>query len=138
MLIPMESNLKVYYPPPSGSLPGRIFTLVSKELSFRDGVENLVPAITIRTKVDDYRYKKANATRIFKYAEYSLEAGDFWKSGSDPELLVQAEIWLQNGRKYTDFADKGKSWMTWVLLAILITPAVVIWLNKTKNKTGKT
>ncbi len=136
MTIPMASTLKSYMPPPNGPLPSRMFNVRATSIIIHEESKNIFPQIEASTQVMDYRYKKSNAERIFKYAEYMLKRGDPWKSSQDQELLVQAEDWLQHGRKYNDFADRGKKWAALILLVLIVIPAVILWF-RTVNKANK-
>jgi thiol-disulfide isomerase/thioredoxin len=57
--------------------------------------------------VADYRYKRANEARIFKYAEYTLKPGDSWRSADDPALLAKAEEWLKHGQERMRFTESA-------------------------------
>ncbi len=134
LLIPKASRLEVYLPASSGPKPARIFSLEALELRIRPGIEELIPDLGAETVVADYRYKRSDKHRIFKFAEYTLKAGDVWRSGSDAELLAKAEDWMKHGRKYTDFADNGKRWVMWLILVLFATPSLAIWLIKRKQQ----
>jgi len=138
LTVPKISRLEVFHPQPSNN-PARIFSLEAKEVFVRKGVERIVPEVTSNTKFFDYRYKRANTERIFKYAEYTLSPGDSLKAANDPQLLAVAEDWLRNGRKYTNFAETGKRWATWLVLAVLVIPALAMLLRRVaaNQKTNK-
>lgn len=88
--------------------------------------------------VNDYRYKKSNSSRIFRYAEYALQPGENWKSDMDPFLLLQANEWLKHGPRYDAF-DRGKNILMWVLgiIFLVITPAVLALITKNRRTKGK-
>jgi len=134
--LPKVSMLKVYVPPTTngGFLPARIFSLEATEFSLRSGNGGLLPEIAKDTAVADYRYKRASEQRIFKYAEYTLKPGESWKPAGEPVLTAKADAWLKHGRKLMDFADNGKRWVTWLLLVLLLAPAVVILLKASNQK----
>jgi len=134
--LPQISKLEVFYPPPDSELPGRVFEVKGTTFVTRETSAPMAPEVQRDTVVADYRYKRAKNTRIFKYAEYCLRPGDQWKGEHDPALLAQADEWLKHGRKYTHFADSGKRWFAWFLLAaVLAAPALIAWANA-KRKYG--
>jgi hypothetical protein len=132
-VIPKATILKVYLPPDDGNFPARIFSLEATNVTMYAGNAPLMPAIAHDTTVADYRYKRANQTRIFKYAEYTLKAGDSWRPANDPALLALADDWLTHGRKYTHFAGSGKRWGAWLVLALLLAPLSTMLLNRLKQ-----
>ena len=67
--------------------PWREIKLTATDVVSRDSTESLVPQITAATHVTDYRYKRANESRIFAFAEYDLRPGEHWKAGDDLSLL---------------------------------------------------
>jgi hypothetical protein len=135
---PQTSELRAYLPPVNGLLPARIFKLAATNFLFRPVSGEVTPAaVVIDTTVLDYRYKRVNKTRVFKYAEYLLKPGEPWKAPNDPVLVAQATDWLKNGREFTEFADTGKRWFSWLLLALVIIPAFAMLTLKAK-KTTKT
>jgi thiol-disulfide isomerase/thioredoxin len=105
--IPRESKLEVFLPPSQGNLPGRILHLEATHVTIRAGLDRVLPEIDADTIVVDYRYKKANKTRIFKYAQYMLKPGESWRSATDPTLLAEAEDWLEHGQEYTHFTESA-------------------------------
>jgi len=137
LVIPLASKLRAYVPPPNGSYPARVFDLRANEFIFRDAIDDLIPQIRAPTVVNDYRYKRASKTRIFKYGEYTLNPGDAWKSANDPALSAKAEDWLKNGRKFTDFAGVGKRWVAWLLRGLLISPVLAMWRKYKHERTNR-
>jgi thiol-disulfide isomerase/thioredoxin len=107
LMLPKAAKLEVYLPPVDGSLPGRIFNLQATEVALRAGTERVLPKIAVETAVADYRYKRVNEARIFKYAEYTLKPGDSWRSADDPALLAKAEEWLKHGQEYMRFTESA-------------------------------
>jgi thiol-disulfide isomerase/thioredoxin len=107
--IPRASKLEVYDPPNVGKLPARIFALEATDVGAHPGIVRVLPEITSDTAVADYRYKKANQTRIFKCAEYTLKSGDSWPPANDPVLLAKADDWLENGHEYAHFEGEAET-----------------------------
>jgi thiol-disulfide isomerase/thioredoxin len=105
--MPKASKLEVYLPPSQGNLPGRILSLKATDVTIRAGLDRVLPEIDTDTTVADYRYKRANQTRIFKCAEYTLGPGDSWRPENDPALLAKAEDWLKHGQEYTHFTESA-------------------------------
>jgi len=148
MMIPKLSTFK-QFAPRDGPLPTSILTLRSDNIVLMKDDNDLVPKIVISTKVVDYRYKKTNSSRIFKYAEYELKPGEAWKPANDPVLLDRANDWLKNGAEYTVYIDSDqptegpmtkplysvwednrKKWVLLFLLAVIVIPAVAMGLKK--------
>jgi hypothetical protein len=142
IVIPIQSTFESFInpvSPDSSHRPFRIIKLKATTINVRDGVENLLPRVSTLTAVEDYRYKRADKVRIFKYAEYKLNPGDPWKSSHDPELLAQAVDWMQHGRKFKHFANQSKVLTTWLVLLFLIGPLIIAWcVSRKHNKKGKT
>jgi len=140
ILIPTASKVEVYWWDMSKKtyqFPWHVIKLKATDITFNSEESNLLPEISMPTEVRDYRYKKANETRIFKYAEYTLNNGDFWKSDNDPAILNQVSDYLKHGRKYTTFSNQKKEWVAWTLLITAISPLVILALISLKNKTKK-
>lgn len=137
MSIPATSEFMWFFTD-SATSPGYRAKLRTTAVVVRSNTEALLPSPSLPTRIQDYRYKRANATHIFKYAEYTLQAGDDWKSDRDPVLLALAQDHLEHGRRYDDFGS-GKNVFAWTLLAVLVmTPAIaMLWRKKpNKNKTN--
>ena len=136
LVIPKSSRLQVYLPPFHGSnLLARILSLSATEVNIRTGIVPALPAVNAEISVADYRYKRADEKRIFKYAQYTLRPGDSWRSGNDPGLVAKANTWLKSGRKYRHFAGSGKRWAAWLVLAIILAPLVAMMLKRLKPQT---
>ena len=103
LVVPAASRTEVSLGPWDGEKPWRIVDLKTTTITVANGIQNLLPKVERPVQVEDYRYKRSNETRIFKYAEYLLRPGESWKAGNDPALLRQAEEWLQNGPTFDEF-----------------------------------
>ncbi|HEX5220620.1 MAG TPA: hypothetical protein VFZ59_13700 [Verrucomicrobiae bacterium] len=137
LIAPTASKLEVFwYDPGRGAapFPRKIVTLTATNVVVHEGRRDLLPNVKVQTAIQDYRYKRASTERIFKYADYTLSPGDTWKTDKDPVLLAAAENHLQHGRKYAVWANRGRHWVIWLLLPLILAPAVVLSL---KNKLGK-
>jgi len=96
-MIPAAASLELSISPRDGLLPWRVTKLKAANVTVRAGRQNLLLQIVAPTQVQDYRYKRANESHIFKYAEYWLKAGESWKPANDPKLVAEAEEWLRSG-----------------------------------------
>jgi hypothetical protein len=84
--------------------------------------------------IHDYRYKRMSRSRIYKYAEYQLSAGEPWKGASDPDLLEKVEIYMKHGPKF-QYNDYGSGQIiSWVLAALLLGVPVILMINHKKHK----
>ncbi len=118
--------------------PFHVVTLSATNIALSSAVSSLLPHVEQPTVVKDYRYKRSNATHIFKYADYSLQPGDSWKTADDPKLLAEAADYLVHGRKYEDWANSRKMWTIWILLMAILAPLVIIsYKNILKTKASK-
>jgi len=133
VVVPAQSELKVFLNDHITNQPHRILTLKTETVSTRPGVEALLPDVSTTSRVVDYRFKKKNETRIFKYAEYTLKRGDPWKSDNDPQLIRQADKWLASGRKYTTYADNKRNWTAWIFLMSILAGPLAIYLYYSKQ-----
>jgi len=143
MAIPAASKLIIYYygltnAAKSSSLfayPIKIAEIKVTSVKVHDAVERVLQPAAAATCVEDYRYRRLSKTRIFRYAEYSLNAGEFWKSGDDPVLLAQAEYGLKQGPRIDALGVAPRNVVTWVLLAFVVIPPTAIFfaLKKKQN-----
>lgn len=122
--IPRSSRLEVFLAVPTNR-PARIFELEATGFEWLPQAPDPTPEIALPTEVSDYRYKRWNARRVFKYARYTLRPGDRWPGDQEPTLLAAAEDWLKRGRPYSRFADDRKRWLTWALLGLLLCPVAI-------------
>lgn len=134
-VFPRASKLEIYLGPQYTNHPWRVVDLRAFTVVMRGNPEDFLPKVERPTRVEDYRYKRMNNSRIFKFAEYTLMPGDPWKSAQDPVLLSQAEHWLKHGRKHTRFPDQNRLWVAWVLLVAILSPLVATWLIRRKGPT---
>ncbi|RME95121.1 MAG: hypothetical protein D6766_04085 [Verrucomicrobia bacterium] len=134
--IPMASRLEVYSPGPGEKRPARVFTLTATGFAPEPAFTVRPPVLGSTTRVADYRYKRWNDRRIFKYAEYSLDPGQAWPTDHDPALLAQADAWMKHGRPYTNFIGK-RQWFAWSLLAVLLIPALLMWIRSKHNEKNR-
>lgn len=139
--IPLASKLEGYWwDPKNGALPHpwHIFDLRATSISLSKNEENVVPEVTMPTQVQDYRYKKINESRIFKYAQYKLGAGALWKSDKDPAIMAQVGDYLKHGRKYSTYVNNEKYWVVWLLLLTILAPLIILchvyFRNRPKQK----
>lgn len=137
---PRTSRLEVFAATPT-NWPARVFELVADGFEWLRDAPEPVPEIVMPTEVNDYRYKRWNARRVFRYARYTLEAGDRWPGGQEPALLAAAEDWLKRGRPYSRFAEESRRWLAWSVLGLLVCPVVILGikkLRKTNPQKGET
>ncbi len=86
------------------------------------------------TVVHDYRYKKSNDSRIFKYADYTLTTGENWKGPNEPTLLEKANDWLKHGRRYDWYEYSPQHILAWIIAVLfLLLPAVFVLIKKTQQ-----
>lgn len=138
LLIPFGAEFKWYLPPApraKNDKPTYIANLTANNILIRDDVAGFAEMGTAEKWriVHDYRYKTANENRIFKYAQYELQAGERFRAANDPNLQAQAEAWLIHGKKFGDFSNRGAI-LSWLLLAAIIVPAIVLIWKKGKHK----
>lgn len=96
--------------------------------------DSLHPGIQLTTRVLDFRYRRVNATHIYRMARYTLQAGEAWKSSDDPALLAEAAYYLRHGPRYDTYVTM-RNYLVWVLFGvILVTPVIVMLISKRRNK----
>ncbi len=134
LVIPDQAQFTDYLSPLYCARPYRIVLINATNIVLNSGEDPGQPEISVPTLVEDYRYKKSNKTRIFKYAQYTLNTGDSWKSGNDPQLLAEADHWLKHGRRYDDFGQNRKRFFVWSLFALLISIPFLAMAFKNKAK----
>ncbi|MCD6319091.1 MAG: hypothetical protein J7M03_00250 [Candidatus Desulfofervidaceae bacterium] len=133
LTIPFSSRLEVFSTAPKAKWPCRVFKLQAVGVKILDQDLTFPPDIDTELTVADYRYKRWNRKRIFKYAQYVLHQGDEWPGARDPELLAAADNWLKNGREYIRFADDRKRWFAWGALGVLLAPALLVLIQKKRQ-----
>ena len=144
MTIPTASKLIIYMFGLTNSKPSSVFSHPYKtaeikvtSVNVRDEAEKILTPVTTTTHVEDYRYKRMSKTRVFRYAEYSLNAGESWKSGNDPKLLEQADFGLKHGPRIDALGVASRNVVAWVLLALgVIPPIVIIFALRRKQNTN--
>lgn len=131
--VPMISELQYYVPPFTNS----VFRakLRASTVAVRDEEGALLPQIDSPMMVYDYRYKRANSTRIFKFAEYTLNPGDIWRPDNDPELLAQAASHLRWGERIDEYAYR-KNLFVWLLMAVILAWPITMFF-RLRYKRGK-
>jgi hypothetical protein len=126
--IPVRSTYEVFdfnfASPSKPSRPSRVIALKTTAVNLRQGTECLLPVVSATTQVKDYRYKETDRVRMFKYAEYTLNPGDAWRSGSDPEILARVTDWMKHGPKLHRFGANYRTWTAWAVLLVLALPLV--------------
>ncbi|MCP5518227.1 MAG: hypothetical protein H7A45_13315 [Verrucomicrobiales bacterium] len=125
LTIPLASQLEVSSTAPEAKWPARIFRLKGTAVQVTAGSSSR-PRIEAETRVADYRYKRWNRKRIFKYAEYALQPGESWPSARDPRLLAIADDWLKNGPEYTHFGDAKRRSFKWLAVGLLVIPGMLV------------
>lgn len=135
MTIPIASELEYYlqrYPHPA--YRAELKTLGLRELA----KTNLLMPLNSFTVVNDYRYKRSNSKRIFRFAAYTLNSGDSWKPDHDPDLLQQAAEFLKHGPRYDAYLYPGRTALLWLLLcaSFIFPPVVLVWkvINNKERK----
>jgi hypothetical protein len=143
MTIPAASEFVIYlfgltnYSNPSSvyAYPYKTAEIKVTTVNVHDEAEKVLTPVTAATHVEDYRYKRMNEKRVFRYAEYKLSSGDSWKSGNDPKLLAQAEYGLKHGPRLGELNVASRNVVAWVLLALgIIPPIVIIFALRKKQK----
>ena len=76
--IPLRSEFK-YFMNPHYSFPCFEGSLAATKVIVRNERENILPEVSKPTQVIDFRYRKANSTRIFRGALYALNPGESWR-----------------------------------------------------------
>jgi len=141
LVIPSESKFQVFmfsvfphpypYPVFVGELKANVVNLC--EIQEND----LIPKVGHLTKVLDFRYRRANDTRIYRYADYMLIPGESWKPDNNPSLLAQAARYLKDGPRYNAFLHPNKrNFMAWLPFGAVILTAwvAILWCINKKNK----
>jgi len=86
------------------------------------------------TMVYDYRYRTSDTERIFVSASYLLHSNESWKSSKDEDLLKQASVWMEHGRKKNEFS-KERNYVAWILLVAILAPIpIFLLIYKKTNK----
>jgi len=144
ILIPAESEIQHYMFPGAASRPpfphplfyGKL-KAINVILLKAQGHNWLPTSASQESHVFDFRYRQANKTRIYRYAEYTLHPGESWKSADDPTLLSQAARYLKHGPRFDAFFYPNKrNNLVWLLFGfvILIPVMAVLWNKHKKTK----
>lgn len=143
--LPLCSRFRYYMPAPRTPKPTSWGAAYQGELhatSFRmqEGVKNnLADGPESSTLVYDYRYTRRSPKRIFRFAEYTLHAGEHWKTDADPQLLALIEHYLKHGPRYDSVGwPRFRNVLSWLLLAAIPVLSVTTLMRKTRKAKGKT
>lgn len=136
--IPAESELQQFEYNPSQRYRYPVFEgrLTAAKIVLRNAdVANIFPKVTQPTQVVDFRYRRASRSRIYRYAEYTLQPGESWKSADDAVLLAQAARYLKYGPRYDFFLSPHKrNYLAWLLLVgVMLIPAIAVLWKKHKT-----
>lgn len=130
-LIPASSELETFdspFPHPSGKM-----RLKADEISIKDGNQEVLPKVEVRTSIDDYRCRKVGSDRILSYGKYTLQPGETWKKNGDAFLAKITEEEFKDGTKL-DFTTRSRNILAWMLLAVLCGPVAFMLWKKTTTK----
>ena len=98
--------------------------------------EFMLPNVTKPTRVSDFRYRRSNADRIYRLAEYTLNPGDVWKAGDDRALMAEVEDYLKHGPSYEAFLNnrRHKLFLVWLTLGLVsLIPLLAILKKQSKT-----
>jgi len=101
-------------------------------------IEYTLPKVAKPTQVLDFRYRRANSTRIYRRAKYALQPGEEWKSGDDAALLAEVENHLKKGPRYDSFVQnrKHKLLLVWtVLCTVALAPLLILLRRQNRKRT---
>lgn len=131
--LPARSDISIWTYPYK-AFPATQFSLHLQSATPMETSFDALPDTVSPTEVIDYRYKAVRRGRIHKYAEYTLNPGEKWKSHNDPVLLERAEHQLRVGPKYNLYDYRPNHPLAWVLVAgILILPLAIKYLFNRKR-----
>ena len=137
--VPKASTANFYWADGGQYCPNTWFegSVVSTSILFLRGPIEF-PKPKVPTAVVDFRYRRFNGARLFRGAQYTLKAGESWRSARDPVLLAEAEHFLQHGPRYDDL-DHWKRTVVWMLIVALVAlPWAFMLLRKlNKRKTNR-
>ncbi len=117
LTIPSETHFTEYYP--TGDNRSQVvcnYVLTVERLELLSNVSIPAAVAPLKTLVFDYRYQTNNSRTKFNYAQYTLDAGDQFKSANEPALLAEAKHWLKLGDRYNSYKSKR----TIVLVGMLL------------------
>ena len=125
--IPMKSEISIWMYPYTNA-PAVVASLWVETVDLYDKTRDVLEHSAALYIVKDYRYKRSNSSRIYKYAKYTLPAGAPWKTETDPLLLQAAREFLKHGPRY-DHYDYGKTqFLAWAIGFCLIAAPVLFML----------
>jgi hypothetical protein len=141
--IPRNSELKYYLYGGTAKHPYKFpiyqAYLRATNLTFLDGFEFSPNPPDVPARVHDYRFKKLANSRLFDYADYTLKAGETWRSPDDKVLLQQREYYLKHGPRIFAFMTR-KVILVWLLFALIAAPVIImlIFRQRQTTKTNET
>ncbi len=138
LLLPAASEERRYGNYPFTNFPAYNAIVRGTAITVRAAPEHLLPAVTAKTLVADYRYRRTEGSRVLPSLEYVLDPGASWKPPNDPVLLVQAKAEFLHATDLSYTRDKRRSALTWAILAIVVlAPLVLIRVAKSRKNAGK-
>lgn len=124
--LPLRSRFSYYMPAPRTAKPipwGAAYQGELRATSFcvQKEVKNILPTGPESTAlINDYRYTRRSPKRIFRFAEYTLHAGEQWKTDADPRLLAAVEEHLSHGPRFDSVGwPRFRNILSWLLLAAI-------------------
>lgn len=141
MIFPARSQFKefAYDPRFAQAHPFYKAELQLDKICISEDGKDITPSVTKSTHVFDFRYRKESGERIYRFAQYTLQAGERWKADDDAGLLAEAQNYLTHGPRYDAFLGNRqvRKHLVWlVFVAVSLMPLLVMLLmKKSKNKT---
>jgi hypothetical protein len=107
------------------------YSLVAEKVEFIRGgrlPEIVTPGSSL---VYDFRYEATNSRTKYNHATYSLNSGDHFRSGNDPELVSDAKNWLSHGPGYE--GQKSKRTAVLVVMTVISLLSIVLLFRLTRG-----
>jgi hypothetical protein len=97
-------------------------------------IDIVIPA---KAFIFDYRYQMTNIRTKYNYANYTLDAGDRFRSDKDPKLLAEALEWLKHGPGYDSYKSKRKIILAGMVIVTILSSLTLYLFQLRGNQKHK-
>lgn len=135
-ILPMAGEEERYGNYPCTNFPAYKASIRATTVTLEPGLRDLLPRFAQRVIVADYRYHQREGSHVLPYLEYSVSAGEPWRSSRDPGLLAQLKSDM-NLALPLYARGAGRTAFVWAILAVILAaPIILVRIAKVKHKTN--
>ncbi len=134
--IPVVGEERRYGQYPYTNVPSERAWIRASSVSLLPGLRDLLPRLRQDVLVADYRYRRRQGSHVLPYVEYSLKAGEPWRSANDPALLGRVGSDLRLGLPLYARGPGRTAFVLGILAVILAAPILLLRVLKPRKSAG--